>query len=400
MAPGDYIELVPPIIVLLFAGAFAAVWRFDRTVRGVAPFALAYLAGGIGLANHYLLSGDREVLYGLPSNGPYLLTAVLIAGATMLRIRGRVDRWGIGAIALPACALYLAHLDAEHVTLRAWVMHLTGAGLYAVTVWRCWPHATDILQRLLLAVLVLTGLLYVARMGALVGFDQDALREAAYGLSPIATTTRFVSAISAMCSGMILLMMFAAEIVEKLAAEAEHDLLTGLLNRRGLERRVDAAVEPAASGSVIVADLDRFKSINDMHGHATGDEVLRVFAGVLERTVREDDWTVRLGGEEFAIVLRGAGTNVARLIAEGVRVATETTDVALIGGERVTASFGIAAWSPSESLASALRQADMALYAAKNGGRNRVVIAGEAGDAPTPSGPRRSRAVHPVPHAA
>ncbi|MBS7546098.1 sensor domain-containing diguanylate cyclase [Ancylobacter oerskovii] len=160
------------------------------------------------------------------------------------------------------------------------------------------------------------------------------------------------------------------------------DDLTGLLNRRGFQSRIREVVAGGGPMAVLALDLDRFKSINDVYGHAAGDDVLRLFADVLRDNLRGADIVARLGGEEFGIVLPGAGEAAAREIAERIRLGFRRSGEGLPMHEaRPSASIGVAAGflpplAPEAALAALQEQADAALYAAKRGGRDRVVVHG------------------------
>lgn len=154
---------------------------------------------------------------------------------------------------------------------------------------------------------------------------------------------------------------------------ALQDPLTGLANRRRLDR-VLQSLQPGVQATLVMVDIDHFKRINDSFGHAVGDTVLCELAKVLVRSLREGDTAVRMGGEEFCLVLTSAGPEAAQAIAERVRAGIEATDWGVItGGLAVTASLGLSAWLGDA--ASALRRADEALYKAKRSGRNRVCVA-------------------------
>lgn len=160
----------------------------------------------------------------------------------------------------------------------------------------------------------------------------------------------------------------------RLARLTRLDPLTGLLNRRGLEAVEHAREGKALVGSVICADLDHFKDVNDRHGHAVGDRVLVVVADVLARAVRRGDSVARTGGEEFLVVLPGAPLAAALRIAEAARATLAATDIDAPSGKlRVTSSFGVAERRAGESHEDAIARADAALYGAKRAGRNRVV---------------------------
>ncbi len=159
------------------------------------------------------------------------------------------------------------------------------------------------------------------------------------------------------------------------------DSLTGLANRRSLEETLKSELARAARFDdevcVVFSDLDFFKQVNDRHGHAAGDEVLKAFAAALRETVRESDVAGRWGGEEFALVLTGTGAIGGARLAERARVAIEGRKVRMPDGEEVsvTASFGVAAFPECGELGELLAAADSALYEAKRAGRNRVVMA-------------------------
>jgi diguanylate cyclase (GGDEF)-like protein len=128
----------------------------------------------------------------------------------------------------------------------------------------------------------------------------------------------------------------------------------------------------------VMCDLDRFKTVNDTYGHQAGDEVLKQFAQILKHEARSVDRVGRLGGEEFLLLLPGAGVDAAGLFAERVRKQVEAHTFSVNGGEtsiRRTASFGVSAWPHSRigTTEVLLRRADEALYVAKETGRNRVV---------------------------
>jgi diguanylate cyclase (GGDEF)-like protein len=169
-----------------------------------------------------------------------------------------------------------------------------------------------------------------------------------------------------------------------LSQAATTDPLTGVANRRGFDLAAAAVVQDSrARGepvAVIVFDLDRFKSINDRHGHPAGDAVLRRMGEVLRQDLRAGDIVARLGGEEFALLCGGLDAAAAERVAERLR-ADLRQGVPHPGGDgqAVTASAGVAMVAaeeaPATALDRALARADRALYAAKAAGRDQVVVA-------------------------
>ena len=159
------------------------------------------------------------------------------------------------------------------------------------------------------------------------------------------------------------------------------DPLTDAYNRRfGLGRlreEFSRAVRAESPLGALMLDLDHFKAINDTYGHLVGDRVLRAVAGACRRVLREGDVLVRYGGEEFLVLLPGAGPEDVRQVGERVRRAIEETSVT--DGElrtAVTVSLGGATFrDATDSPESLIARADKALYEAKEGGRNRIAVA-------------------------
>jgi diguanylate cyclase (GGDEF)-like protein len=167
---------------------------------------------------------------------------------------------------------------------------------------------------------------------------------------------------------------------EDLYTRANTDGLTGLLNRRAfdevLARELLRADAEARSISVIMADIDFFKRVNDVWGHPAGDEVIRAVGYSLRRVLRPSDPLARFGGEEFAIVLRESSLSQATEVAERLRAGVVALS-RLPGGLRVTISLGLAASIPGEKPDELIHRCDQALYRSKREGRNRVSIAAD-----------------------
>lgn len=175
----------------------------------------------------------------------------------------------------------------------------------------------------------------------------------------------------------------------RLEEMASTDKLTGLLNRHAFTILTDKMLADYRRSpqpiSLLLADLDHFKSINDRHGHLAGDRVLCHAAQLLTAGLRESDLAVRWGGEEFLLVLRDCDIDKAQVVAEKLRRAVEETPIDF-GGQKIplTLSFGVAQYDGSETPDALVIRADTALYAAKHAGRNRVCVA-PATDAETTS---------------
>lgn len=178
----------------------------------------------------------------------------------------------------------------------------------------------------------------------------------------------------------------AAELrqhLENARREANTDPLTGIANRKrfdfDLRRALDDATENGTSCCLLLLDIDHFKAFNDRFGHQLGDDVLKLVAKTLVHAIKGRDTAARYGGEEFAILLPETPIDGAVKLAEDIREALATRRLVNKSSGKalgnVTVSIGAAKWMPGEAKESWIARADQALYAAKNGGRNRVEAA-------------------------
>lgn len=161
------------------------------------------------------------------------------------------------------------------------------------------------------------------------------------------------------------------------------DGLTGLANRRGFDIALAsclAGLSPEAHGpSLLIADIDHFKQVNDRYGHMFGDKVIRAVAQILMDNVKGRDTAARYGGEEFVVLLPNTPLKGAQALAEQIRASVESCRIRRLNSqewiESVTLSFGVATLLPGETADQLLTRADRALYASKEDGRNRVTVA-------------------------
>jgi diguanylate cyclase (GGDEF)-like protein len=178
--------------------------------------------------------------------------------------------------------------------------------------------------------------------------------------------------------GALILIWSRNERMQELEREAGQDPLTGLKNRRRFEEDLQMAMargrREGTTGALLMLDLDHFKQVNDSHGHPAGDQLIRETADVLRRRSRRSDVLARLGGDEFAVVLPRCSPAEAQLAAEGIAEAIRNHQPAGDGVEPLTASVGVAMFGdhPRTSIASVVSEADTAMYAAKDGGRDGV----------------------------
>jgi diguanylate cyclase (GGDEF)-like protein len=175
--------------------------------------------------------------------------------------------------------------------------------------------------------------------------------------------------------------------VEAADLEASTDSLTGLYNRAYFARRFEAELRRArnymAPLSVLILDIDHFKKVNDTYGHPAGDAILKKLAEIIRKFTRASDFVVRYGGEEFVVVMTASNQDQAVQYVDQLREKVAGAEFAVPGHEhplKVTISVGVSSFpDDGQATTELLKAADQALYAAKAGGRNRVVRAARVG---------------------
>ncbi|MCJ2026099.1 sensor domain-containing diguanylate cyclase [Methylobacterium sp. J-067] len=225
----------------------------------------------------------------------------------------------------------------------------------------------------LAAVLGLSALQFAAKL-VMLGLAGAGPGVRAYLSSPYAFYSQTAGGILSLLLGLSLLGLLMAETMAEARDRLQTDALSGLPNRAAfLERaaRTLRALPPGESAALIMADLDRFKAINDTYGHSAGDAVIRAFGANLRAHCGEGALCGRLGGEEFALLIPACTPQTARAHVEAVRaLGRRTRYPELPEGHAVTASFGVTLMARDEPLETALHRADMALYAVKKAGRD------------------------------
>ncbi len=366
------------VIAGLFATSFAIVAFTNPGHRSVYGFAVSYAIGMFTPISELLLP-----LWGWPE--PFMITSYFCFMAGLLAMAAAIARF----YAKPAPWAAIVAIFLAAVVMR----------------WAIWGGTRDWLpyelayqapfvaaSALIAWVLLRTSRRKALEIAAAAMFGTVALHFLAkpflaqafgsgrtagdYVASTYALLSQAGTGILLTAAGLLMLLVTVQSIVRQSQSESQTDPLSGLANRRGFDlqaaRVLVRAAELKLPVSVAVFDIDHFKTINDTHGHAAGDDVIRGFADLLRRAAPQAAAIGRMGGEEFALLFEHTNQEGARLNAEAIRIAAscEGTDL-----PPFTISAGVSAVRPGEPLGEAMRRADMALYEAKRQGRNRICVA-------------------------
>ncbi|MDB5528059.1 MAG: hypothetical protein JWR51_1162 [Devosia sp.] len=421
MAQVDVFSLAAAITALLLAVALLVAYAINRRLK-----AFVWWAGSFVLLALWL--GTMTLRFGMPvgwikwfSWGSLYAAACLVAyglhhaGATRTSPIGRMLACGV-LFLITATILTLLHARPHYWFLIGPLPTLVFMAWSAVLVYRAGAWAYGLTLSIGVATIIMLQLIHPGGLARALAPDrQPAVLRGALGAGsdpgqaialdppppmrglldftpppgphppveqPLTATLITVVALLTLAIALVLRDMLAE--LDRMRERSTIDAMTGLLNRVTFEETAAALLrEPSARPvCVILFDIDHFKRVNDTAGHAAGDRVIARLGQLLREMTALHQTAGRVGGEEFAVVLGGSDPGAARVFADTIRAGLSASDFGDEIGWGVTLSAGIAMHQEGESLHALMARADMALYAAKKGGRNRVITQDVAEDRP------------------
>jgi diguanylate cyclase (GGDEF)-like protein len=372
-----YLLYLPAILLILFALLITGLWLADRERNRH----MALIAGGF---TGYSFAMFVQVA-SLPPEPPFnavssaLLYSIGMAllGAGMMqrsKLTGFALPLGLMGLALVAMVAWFAYVH-DDLVMRIYCINFSLGAMAAYGVWRLRASIDGTFgDRTMFWVLVgLTAQFFLRPLLTAGSIGNPDPTE--FGNTLFWMVTSYAVALFSVIVGVAVIMVSAADTLAIFSRERDTDPLTGLNNRRGLESRAARLLAHAASQPIalIICDIDHFKAVNDRHGHAAGDVLLRLFAQTLLHAVRPDELLARLGGEEFVVLAACTDAQGGFVLAERIRRAIADADFGGLGHDlTITCSLGVVEIGPGESLWQAVRRADKLLYGAKHAGRNRT----------------------------
>ncbi len=381
---GLLIALLNPTIALALGAAFLVLWSYQRHRPYLAVLALSYSLSAVGFLLQYFTLPIGMPLTKLVSNICFTIAGCCLAGAIVHRYGRKVPYVGIGVLAGGGLASLCWFLFvAPDLTWRILAMNFAFGGISLLVAAELRPVRNNgPTEKILFVLSLLSGAnFFVRTLAVVIAHGPFASYDGFYG-SSYWTTALLSHALLSLLIALCLFSAAALDVLKALKTETYTDPLSGLLNRRGFEERGMLLLQHCASArfpvALVLADLDHFKALNDVHGHGAGDRVIADFAAKLRSAAGARGVAGRIGGEEFAVLLPLSDLAAARLFAEAVRTVYSAGHVdGLPQGTKVTASFGVAARSGDEALEPLMRRADDALYKAKKNGRDSVRLSYE-----------------------
>lgn len=378
-------QLMPALVFTIFTLAFFGIWYQYRAFASAGYFALSYLSGVVAFSFDFVEGLVFE-------KNTFLMTLVHAFGdffyllIPLFFVIGAAQRFGqkvpIRTLAVLMCVgtsgMLWFWFGEENARLRSYVVSTCCSLMLISAVPLIFRRKRPVSDRALAWLVLASAVVLVWSTVVSQHYAAEDLLMLNFWQSTFLATLNFTVAAISLGIAVVLLMGFGTLIISDLRKQSTTDILSGVQNRRGFENEAQAEVnrsrESGAPLSLVMADLDHFKTLNDTYGHDVGDMVIREFAEVLDGVCRSADSVGRVGGEEFCILLPGVGVNKAREIAEKAR-STLSSRVLLVpagAAVRFTASFGVAELGSKESYLDLYKRADTALYAAKDSGRDTV----------------------------
>ncbi len=360
-----------------FATVFAIVARSGSKIHSARWASLAFAIGLVGILMDTIRSPFPPLFFTLAvplhwASILCLLNAFLSRnGATMPRLPTAI----VFAVGL-AVNTWFSFVDPE-VTVRVPNANLTALALISVGLPYFFAQAKGFMNRITLSIQIAVWSCYAIRTVLYFSLNQSAEYGAHAIWSQYMMLFYFSTVVLALAVAMQLVLTITSDLIEQKHTASAIDALTEIANRRGLNFMIEAHERHTHRiGAVAMIDLDNFKVINDTYGHAIGDAVLRVAAQTIKQHVTGLGEGVRMGGEEFAVLIYATHAEAASAIAQLLRTAISAARL----GEpheniTFTASIGLAILRADETVTDAIRRADIALYSAKNSGRNQVAAA-------------------------
>lgn len=401
MSGAAFILAINMAVAGLLAAAFLTIAVYDVSRVSARWMAYGYLLGMAYFAIEFSIPAFSNAIPVVVVAFAVLLAGVLAFNVAIAHKYAVSPPWRLMVGLLIAAAVVVALVQdlprQSLARMMAYQLPYAIMTFIGLAIARASPLRRQRLDYLLMALLAVASIQFAAKpflAQALGGWGDS---PQAYVHSSYAAVSQAVGAVLLVAIALLIMVMIVHDVLADATSKSETDALSGLMNRRGFEYHASGAMRDAGRHAVpmslVIADLDHFKGINDSYGHACGDRVIRAFAGLLREAASGRHIAGRIGGEEFAIFLSGANLAAARLLAEGTRSAFGALSIdGLPADYRCTASFGVAELEAGADFGELMRRADQALYAAKRDGRDCVRVAPEAsGLAASPQGQPGSR---------
>ncbi|MBB5342947.1 GGDEF domain-containing protein [Tunturibacter empetritectus] len=373
------------VLTLVYAIVFFCMKSIYPYLRGAGSVALAFFAATISNIL-LLLSGSIPAFFSIGLAHCLLLSAFVLFYTGVLHFfkSTRTIRYAWALTYFTSALIFYLVLSHDHTRALAYVIAVSFFLVRGVIALEIFRHAADRIFLKIFAFLMAAYAIFALNRVIFLLI---------YGAPPNPEQRNFLQTVSVLFSvsfafliGLSFLLMLCGDLLTLVKDESERDLLSGVLNRRGIEQRLDTELKRAERGghnlSIALIDIDHFKTINDHAGHAAGDTALRDVVSAISSRMRAYDSLGRFGGDEFLLIFPNTSSTDALTVSS--RIEQSVRELSSPGAElSLTISIGLTQAAPGEIAGPFLARADKALYNAKNAGRNccRVLLHGTDAEA-------------------
>ncbi len=382
MSSASFVLLINLGLACLFAGLLLWVGQKSPDPRSARWFAASFAVGGFAVAielfSRGIYTGDALHLFQVAGYAGYILGAMFQTVGIAYRLKSQTQWKFLLAVLVAALVAEQSGMNVRSDgPFQLWVHFLPFALSFGAGAWCAFSQREQVaaIDQLLGGLFALSAVQYftiplVTLFVGMPGAEPDA-----YLSSQFAAWSQMTGSLVAMALGLTVLVAHFLDMLNKKTMESMTDPLTGLLNRRGFDTRIARHVERGGT-ALAICDIDHFKNVNDSYGHYVGDNLLLAIAELFQSAEATGVIVSRMGGEEFYLLIPRATESSAHLLSEGLRLCVQTIRVTgLPVDHAVTCSFGVAEQLENEPFDQLVKRADAALYRAKQGGRNRVMLA-------------------------
>lgn len=370
--------LITPTMAIVFIMVFLVMWWRGKMGNYVLGFAAAYLFFAMGFGATHLFDTGSPYVFHVTQFFYSMSVAAGVWGLTKRAGQPHFMGVHLAIYGLSAATLAVAVATTPDISSRLIIVNVGYGAMYLVALMTLLGAARrDAIDHLIIGLQALLAAQFMIRPVLTLLVEQN-IPAALYRDSIYYSVVNLSLALVSLTSAMVLVGACLYDQIKVVRQQAELDGLTGLRTRRAFEQDVVEMLERAklecVPVSLVVADIDHFKAVNDVWGHQVGDIAIKQFGEVIKGTIRDTDIAGRIGGEEFCILAWNCNVEAGLSLAERIRVTFAETQVAGMSDDhRLTASFGVAARGEGEGYGKLFARTDAALYRAKEDGRNRVM---------------------------
>lgn len=368
------------VLICLALGFLGIAYQF-RYFKSAIFFAVSYLMAAVAFGSEFFVSTSEEPsFFRILADNLYLLSVVIAVVAFAIRFKEPIPVKKLVAIYfITLFSLFAVYTTALDLIAKVYIISSSASFMMYLVLPLIRNHRQTRFNNILYWAVGISSAQLMINAAVVLVTDNNILSADSASEIGLVAVLNFSAMMVALVIALCLFISYSSEVVSEFQVKSNVDALTATYNRGAFEALVNEKIAKAERNdlplSLIVADIDFFKSVNDTYGHSVGDEVIKRFSDALSKSARVGDAVGRVGGEEFCILLDTANSSIAKAIAEEARNSFEQGRYIKGDANKVlTASFGVAELQSEDEYENLFERADAALYLSKKTGRNKTTV--------------------------